>query len=48
MVIAALCGTLILLWIKRLPYHPCAEEQLQEALARQTVPLPGAPASCPS
>lgn len=34
--IAALSGILVLLWIKRLPYHPCAEEQLQEALARQT------------
>jgi sodium transport system permease protein len=36
MVIAGLCGTLILLWIKRLPYHPCAEERLQTALAHQT------------
>lgn len=34
--IATLSGILVLLWIKRLPYHPCAEEQLQEALARQT------------
>jgi sodium transport system permease protein len=34
--IAFLCGLLVLLWIKRLPYHPCAEERLQEALARQT------------
>ena len=36
MVIAGLCGALILLWIKRLPYHPCAEERLQTALACQT------------
>jgi hypothetical protein len=36
MVIASLLGALILLWIKRLPYHPCAEEKLQEALARQS------------
>lgn len=35
-VIAALSGILVLLWIKRLPYHPCAEERLQEAIARQT------------
>ncbi|QDU29189.1 ABC-2 family transporter protein [Anatilimnocola aggregata] len=39
-VIAALLGVLILLWIKRLPYHPCAEERLQQALARQSVPVP--------
>ncbi|WP_254510705.1 ABC transporter permease subunit/CPBP intramembrane protease [Anatilimnocola floriformis] len=36
MVIAGLCGALVLLWIKRLPYHPCAEERLQTALAQQT------------
>jgi sodium transport system permease protein len=42
MVIAALCGALVLLWIKRLPYHPCAEERLQDALARQTQLLPTA------
>lgn len=36
MVIAGLSGTLILLWIKRLPYHPCAEERLQTARAHQT------------
>jgi sodium transport system permease protein len=47
MVIAALCGALVLLWIKRLPYHPCAEERLQDAIARQTPLLP-APAACSS
>lgn len=36
MIMFGLSGTLILLWIKRLPYHPCAEERLQTALACQT------------
>ncbi len=36
LVLAAGGAMLVLLWIKRLPYHPCAEERLQTALARQT------------
>lgn len=34
--VTALSGILVLFWIKRLPYHPCAEERLQDAIARQT------------
>jgi sodium transport system permease protein len=34
--VATLSGVLVLLWMKRLPYHPCAEERLQDAIARQT------------
>jgi len=43
-VIAGLCGMLVLLWIKRLPYHPCAEERLQTARDQQSSLLHAAPA----
>ncbi|WP_425614536.1 ABC transporter permease subunit/CPBP intramembrane protease [Anatilimnocola sp. NA78] len=38
-VIAGLLGVMIIFWIKRLPYHPCAEERLQQALSRQSTAL---------